>query len=383
MPFPTGNCRRSPTRHGLSAEPYQLLAERRAVAGERLCPAGELPVRIVATRFQEAISVPHSLTILALAAVATGSPVGAQVRTPALETVSAAANIDNKTQTEDVKFRTDASQRMTVPVRLSGAGPYRFLVDTGADRTAISRELASRLKLVAGEDASLHSVSGVSTVATATVPALQVTRKEIRNIHAPLLEGVNMGADGILGTDSLRAQRVMFDFEAQTLSIVPSVTPDFKAEPGTIVVEGTRRNGRLMITEATANGRPLTVVVDTGSQVSIGNLALRRELLGAKALHGSEQVTLESVTGDKIPGDYMFVSELDVGGIGLKDLAIVFADAHTFKQLKLDKKPALLLGMNAMRAFKKVSIDFASRKIRVVVPEQSSLDVRLAAVRLR
>jgi len=40
----------------------------------------------------------------------------------------------------------------------------------------------------------------------------------------------------------------------------------------------------------------------------------------------------------------------------------------------------LLLGMNAIRAFKKVSIDFANRKFRVVLPEHSSLDARLASV---
>jgi hypothetical protein len=34
------------------------------------------------------------------------------------------------------------------------------------------------------------------------VPSLQLTRKEIHNINAPLLESANMGADGILGTDS-------------------------------------------------------------------------------------------------------------------------------------------------------------------------------------
>ena len=55
--------------------------------------------------------------------------------------------IDRTTQTQDVKFRNEHDDRMTVPVRLSGAGPYRFLVDTGADRTAVSRELADRLKL--------------------------------------------------------------------------------------------------------------------------------------------------------------------------------------------------------------------------------------------
>jgi hypothetical protein len=35
--------------------------------------------------------------------------------------------------------------------------------------------------------------------------------------------------------------------------------------------------------------------------------------------------------------------------------------------------------MNAMRAFKKVSIDFANKKLRVVLPEESMLDVKLAA----
>ena len=306
----------------------------------------------------------------------------AQPSTTPVEAASGLGQVDKTTQTEEVRFRTDRSDRMTVPVVVSGSGPYRFLVDTGADRTAVSRQLASRLKFAAAENASLHSVSGVSTVSTATVPTLRLTKKEIRNINAPLLESDNMGADGILGTDALRAQRVLFDFEANSLSIVPSAVPDFRAEPGTIVIQGVRRNGRLVVTEATANGRPLTVVIDTGAQVSIGNEALRKSLLGAKALSGSDRVELISVTGDKIMGDYMFVRDLELGGVGLKNLAVVFANAHSFKQLGLDRKPALLLGMNAMRAFKKVSIDFASRKVRVVVPEQSALDTKLAA-RLR
>jgi hypothetical protein len=74
----------------------------------------------------------------------------------------------------------------------------------------------------------------------------------------------------------------------------------------------------------------------------------------------------------------MFIRELDIGGIGLKDLAVVFTDAHTFKQLGLDNTPALLLGMNAIRAFKKVSIDFANRKFRVVLPEHSEIQTQIA-----
>jgi hypothetical protein len=240
-----------------------------------------------------------------------------------------------------------------------------------------------RLNLVSGDRAQLHSMAGISTVSTASVPDLQLTKRQLKVVEAPVLEGANMGADGILGTDSLRSQRILFDFEAQTLSIVPSATRDFTEEPGTIVVQGTRRNGRLVVTEATANGKPVIVVVDTGAQISVGNEALRRMLLSGKMLRGgAEQVELESVTGQKITGDYMFVRDLEMGGVGLKDLAIVFADAHTFKALNLTSKPALLLGMNAMRAFKKVSIDFSNRRLRVVVPEHSAADIRVAAAKL-
>ena len=163
------------------------------------------------------------------------------------------------------------------------------------------------------------------------------------------------------------------------MSIVPSAAPDFVEEPGTIVVRGARKNGRLVLTDASANGRSLTVVVDTGSQISIGNQALRDQLVGRNLVNALQRVDIQSVTGETIGGDYMFVRELDIGGVTLRNLAIVFADAHTFKKLNLDRKPALLLGMNAIRAFKKVSIDFAHRRLRVILPQTSEMQTELAS----
>jgi predicted aspartyl protease len=318
--------------------------------------------------------------IILLAAASWSLPLAAQTRTTEMQAVSGNGPVDRTTLTEDVRFRNEYNDRMTVPVLLGGTGPYRFLVDTGADRTAISWQLASRLNLAAGSEVALHSVVGVSNVSTASIPSLQLTRKPVRVTDAPLLDSANMGADGIIGTDSLAAQRVVFDFAARTMSVVPSSTPDFRDEPGTIVVEGRRRNGRLIVTEASADDHSLTVVVDTGSQVSIGNEALRRVLTGKSLSDGAQTVELESVTGGKISGNYMFIRDLEIGGIGLKNLAVVFAPAHTFKQLKLDSKPALLLGMNAIRAFKKVSIDFANKRLRVVVPESSEREVQVASI---
>jgi predicted aspartyl protease len=310
---------------------------------------------------------------LVLISAATLVSSSATAQTPPEPAAIGSHAVDNKTVAEDFKIRKESDERMTVAVRLSGNGPYRFLVDTGADRTAISRQLASQLNLKAGQQVELHSTTGATEVATATVPELELTRKPIRQIEAPLLDSENIGADGILGTDSLALQRVDFDFAAQTMTVVPAVAPQFAEEPGTIVVEGRRKNGRLIVTDATANGRNLTVVVDTGSQVTIGNEALRRALQRKDLLPQTHPVDLLSVTGEHLTGDYMFLRKLTIGGIDLTNLAVVFAPAHTFDQLKLTNRPALLLGMNAMRAFKKVSIDFANRRLRVIVPQTSEL----------
>jgi predicted aspartyl protease len=228
----------------------------------------------------------------------------------------------------------------------------------------------------------MHSLSGASKVETANVPQLQLAGDAQNVREAALLSKSNMGADGMLGIDSLRTKRVQFDFEKQTLSIVPSATRDFRDEPGTIVVQGTRRNGRLILSDASADGHPLTVVIDTGAEVSIGNDALRQQLIGRGLVSTPMRVSLQSVTGEMITGDFVMIRNLEIGGATLKNLAVVFADAHTFKALNLEKRPAVLLGMNAIRAFKKVSIDFAKKKFRVVLPESSQLDVRLADVRL-
>jgi predicted aspartyl protease len=157
---------------------------------------------------------------------AASTAISAQTATTTLDAVAGVPEIDKSTQTQDVQFRTERDERMTVAVRLSGAGPYRFLVDTGADRTAVSRDIVAKLKLPTGSGAQLHSVSGVSRVTTARVSQLELTHPPEQSIDAAVLESANMGADGPSGWTCV-SQRVEFDFANQTMSIVPSSTPDF------------------------------------------------------------------------------------------------------------------------------------------------------------
>lgn len=322
-------------------------------------------------------------TALPLAAQTINLPVQAvqaqvsPVRTQEYETIAQPDQVDSTTQATKLKFNRDDYDRMTVPVRVAGSGPFRFLVDTGADRTAISSELAQRLRLSDRDHAVLHSVTGVSDIQTANVSVLDLAAKQVKNVNAALLDSAHIGADGILGLDSLRSQRVLFDFKKQTLTIVPAETY-VREDKDTIVVTARVKNGRLILTQARAEATPLTLVVDTGAQISIGNEALRKKL-SRGSVKRTGPVELQSVTGEKLAGEYTVVRELTVGGITLKKLPIVFADSHAFRRLGLDDKPALLLGMNALRSFDRVSIDFYRKKLKVVLPEEGALQTRTVA----
>ena len=321
------------------------------------------------------------LILAALALAAPIAPARAQPATTTVETLRSPGETD-PAATEDLAFRIDRHHRMTVPVRLGGRGPYRFLVDTGADRTAVSTALAAELGLASGPMATLHSVTGISQVATATVPTLEVTDSQARSVEAPVLERAHMGADGILGVDSLRAQRVMFDFRSQKISIVPSARKRERDEAGTIVVTAKLRRGHLIVTTARANGVALTVVLDTGSELTMGNAALRAKLEARRKLAHPVPVEMLSVTGEKLVGEGFYLRQVEIGDVIMRDMMIFFSNAPIFGSLALEDRPAALLGMNALQAFDKVSIDFAKKQLRIVVPPRTRRGSAVMAGRL-
>jgi predicted aspartyl protease len=261
--------------------------------------------------------------------------------------------------------------RLTVEVRVGGEGPFRFLVDTGSDRTAVSSQLAERLALPRASGVRMHSVTGTSRVRTASVRGLSVAQRALPDVTAPLLDSAHVRADGILGTDVLRSALVRFDFRDNLLSIGSPRKSTGRSSGDEIVVEGHRRSGRLIVTEASVDGHRVTVVLDTGSEVTIGNRALLKAL-GRRAAAGGQVVELTSVTGAKLPATYTSLSELEIGRLRVSGLGIAFADAHTFKVMGLQKRPALLLGMNALKAFDSVTIDLGARKLRFALPSGSA-----------
>ena len=275
----------------------------------------------------------------------------------------------------------DGFQRMTVPVNIDGLGPYKFIVDTGAERTVIARELAQNLKLDASGTARLYSMSEVSDIATVLIPNLQVGGKSYRDIKAPALEQRNLGAQGMLGVDALQAQRVSFDFTRHQMTVVASRRQEEHWDGNTIVVTARSRFGHLVLVDASVEGQKVWVIVDTGAQTSVGNTALRHALERHHKLPDPAPLTMVSVTGGHVIADATVIKRIRLGDAYIQDMPIAFADVAPFRKLDLLNRPALLLGMDALKLFDRVSVDFANRRVRLMAPGHSlgEVGIRLAA----
>ena len=313
----------------------------------------------------------RSSLIAALLFTTAAAPLVAPPSQPTYITESAPAHpSDAAAPLESLALSSDQAMRMTVLVKVGGQGPYSFLVDTGSERTAISRQLATQLKLASGAPARVHSVLGSETVATVNIPQLGVGNRMLSVTDAPTFEAQHIGAEGILGIDSLRAQQVVFDFKAREMSIAPGRFEERgRFDRETIVVRARSRKGRLILTSVTIDGIAVDAIIDTGSQVSIGNLPLMRQLRRgsqeriehSKVPAGKGTAVMEAVTGQARSVDIAHFQRLDLGGVALKDVTLAFASAQIFRELGYSKRPAILLGIDAMRSFDKVSIDFAKR----------------------
>ena len=115
---------------------------------------------------------------------------------------------------------------MTVPVSIGASGPYRFVIDTGSERTVVSRELARTLNLAAGRRVRVTTMTGQGELGTFLLPALQVSLLKPDTLEAPAVSAANLGAPGMLGIDALKGHAVSIDFDQNLMEVRPAKQRD-------------------------------------------------------------------------------------------------------------------------------------------------------------
>jgi predicted aspartyl protease len=298
---------------------------------------------------------------LAVPALARADPAPTPVLAAAPPLDPAAAPIPEPVSDAVLAASVDLNNRMTVPVTVNGRGPFPFVIDTGSNRTVLSDALAAQLGLPSTGFLQIRAAAAQAQTDSVRVASLAVGHRELTNFKAPVLQLGNLGALGMLGIDAVANQRLVMDFHKKQMTITKTVRQE--QDPGVLVVQAKSKYGQLLLVDSDVEGVPLYVIIDTGSEVTIGNNAMRVFLARRRA----QQANLIDVAGESAKVDIGELPELHIGKVIVRHEQVAYADLYVFEHLGLHGKPSLLLGMSTLRKCAKVSIDFPAREVRFVL----------------
>lgn len=269
--------------------------------------------------------------------------------------------------TDRIATATDLEQRLTVNVQIDGRGPFSFVVDTGADRSVIADDLAASLELLRGEQVMLKGIVRSLATQTVAVRELSLGSTRRRHLQIPVLPRAMLAADGYLGLDIIDGMRVTFDFKHHALEIgaAQSRAASYRLRPNEARLRTSGSAGHLRALDCAVARVPASAFIDSGAEVSVGNSALLTALLehhDAQLEVGS--LALSGVTGGQIFGRVTTIDRVRLQELEFTDCVLVIADLQVFDLWGLSQQPALLIGMNYLRQFARVSIDYGLKEIR-------------------
>lgn len=300
----------------------------------------------------------------------TARPTAGSTAVPSAQTGSTAA-APQPLSPDDLLFACPTSLdhigRVVASVMIDGKGPFRFVVDTGANYSTISPRLAGILRLTPSTQQAIRvtGITGTAQVASVPIDKMQAGALVIEHTRFPVIwASVMGGADGILGAAGLAEDRLLVDFRHNKVVITRSHGDSVPW--GFTRVWATRLDGGLLSVTGEVGNVPVHAIIDTGSQHTLGNLALYQELYARERGKGKYLAAdVYGATKQVGSGKLQMAPTIDLGAIKVAGVALVFGDFHIFKVWDLTRQPAIILGMDVLGTVNAFSIDFRHGELAI------------------
>ena len=258
----------------------------------------------------------------------------------------------------------DRIGRVWAPVYINGQGPLRLVLDTGASSSALTSLAATRLGLPtdSARKVLLRGVTGAKDVPVIEVDRIEFGDLTVEPAKLLVIQDAFGGADGVLAGRGLNDRRIQIEFRNDRIDIRRSRNQ--KAGLGFTTLPVKLIRGHVPTVEAGVGKIPVKAVIDTGAQLTSGNLALRDALIARRRLDERADEII-GVTGDSQEGPTSKVPPILLGDVIIRNVNMTFVDLHIFKHWKLTDEPAILIGMDVLGVLDTLIIDYRRRELQI------------------
>ena len=254
--------------------------------------------------------------------------------------------------------RNDTVGRAVALISINGQGPFRFIIDTGANRSVLSQALATRLGLAHSGMGMVHSIDGADPAMLVNVESLSFGAVRLSRGDTPVLDGPMLdGEHGLLGVDGMAGRLLHVDFTRHCVEIYESAAQ--MPTQGWLSVPARMRFGSLLMVQGEIMGVHVNVLIDTGSSISLANQRFRDALLDVAArsveYHNGHAFTFGHPI---VLAQSVWTPRLTLGKTVIDSVTAYVGDFHIFDVWGLQNEPTLLIGMDVLARSREMAIDY-------------------------
>jgi len=261
----------------------------------------------------------------------------------------------------------DQIGRVWVPVQLGDKGVFRLVLDTGAQHSAITNATAAKLGIPLDQSPKVivHGTTGSSITPTVVLDSMLLGDLMLQPNPLPVVADVFGGADGLLGIEGLENHRIFIDFRHDVINI--SRSKNAAAQRGFSALHFLPGPEQLPVVKARVGNVDVRAVIDTGSQATIGNEALRTALRKQRRYNGNEgeEDRVLGATGQWQTGVGLNLSPVYLGSLVVRNAHVTFADLHIFDHWGLNDQPAMVIGMDLIGLVDQLVIDYRRGELQI------------------
>lgn len=261
-------------------------------------------------------------------------------------------------------MRRDRFGRILVAVTINGKGPYSLILDTGANHTVVSQEVAVSLGADLQQLAPtiMHGVTGSNIVPTIHVDSISVGEFDMPATTLPIVQGALEGADGYLSANSLAERRIVIDLKNDLMTLADRRSD--RSDPRDVTFRAEASRARMLIIGTRVNGVPVKAIVDTGAQATIGNVAMQAAVAGAESAKPAGDLVVGATAATQAGTDCP-LPPVALGSLRIVGGRIAYADLPIFSTLELASEPAMLIGMDILGQFESMSLDIPAQTLQL------------------
>jgi predicted aspartyl protease len=266
----------------------------------------------------------------------------------------------------EVPLRWYSTGHVVVPAFVNGHGPFDFILDTGADESAVYAWFAQSLHHPPGKSGVLSGATGSQPMHFTKLSTLAVDGHVITHVLADTIPDRPDGAKpaGVAGADLMSGQLLTLDFGCGTAALLPlgNTSAAVIGANAVRVKAGSIPSGKQLTLPVTLNGVMGVATLDTGARVTSLNhlFAVAAKVdFNSDAFRGN--VPIHGATGTPVMAREGPIGVVGFAGITRPGARARVVDLPYLEDSGLAGKPAMNLGVDLLRGTR-LTVDYSARQ---------------------